>query len=62
MQLVPIAKSPATEATPNAGPAVEHFGCGWFDSTYELNEGLAIEEVDPALFQLWASAPARHLH
>lgn len=60
MQLVPIATAPV--AQPAATAAEQHYGCGWFDSTYELNEGLAIEEVDPTLFQLWASAAARHLH
>ncbi|MEJ6004675.1 hypothetical protein WG899_03875 [Paucibacter sp. AS339] len=32
-----------------------HFGCGWYDSSYDLNSGLQVtEELDPSLLQLWA--------
>jgi hypothetical protein len=30
-------------------------GCGYFDSSFELNHGLRVtEELDPTLLQLWA--------
>lgn len=30
-------------------------GCGYFDSSFELSQGLSVtEELDPTLLQLWA--------
>jgi hypothetical protein len=52
----------ATTATPAAhAPAhsgkPEGAGCGWFESSYELNQGLEVTELlDASLFQLWARA------
>jgi hypothetical protein len=35
--------------------ASAHCGCGWFDSSYDLNTGLQVtEDQDPSLLQLWA--------
>ena len=32
-------------------------GCGWFDSSYELSQGLVVtEDSDTCLLQLWAQA------
>ena len=56
----------ATESVPAnviaALPVPEHRGCGWFDSSHELREGLVVtEDGDDALFQLWSQAQ-RSLH
>jgi hypothetical protein len=38
-----------------AAPVVEHHGCGWFDSSYELGTGLVVtEQQDSVLFELWS--------
>ena len=36
-------------------PAPVRGGCGYFDSSFELSQGLLVtEELDPTLLQLWA--------
>jgi hypothetical protein len=36
-------------------PAPVRGGCGYFDSSFELSQGLMVtEELDPSLLQLWA--------
>lgn len=47
----------ATEEAQQSGlkELAVHCGCGWFDSSYELNTGLQVtEDQDPSLLQLWA--------
>ena len=45
---------PTTQAT-----ETEHPGCGWFNSSYDLQEGLTVtEDVDLCLFELWSEAYA----
>ncbi len=45
-------------ATPQSGKP-EGAGCGWFESSYELNQGLELTEgLDAGLFQLWSRAQA----
>lgn len=53
--------TPVAAAAPAAPAAAvvldERFGCGWFDSSRELTEGLSVvEDFDPIVFELWASA------
>lgn len=37
--------------------------CGWFDSSFELNQGLVIsEESDEALLALWCQQGGAALH
>ncbi len=46
----------AAHATAHTGKP-EGAGCGWFESSYELNQGLEVTEgLDASLFQLWARA------
>ena len=62
----PTAIAAAVPAAPvmPAGGQQQGFGCGWFDSSYELSEGLVVvEEADSVLFQLWSQAQGgRQLH
>jgi len=48
--------TPAAHATAHTGKP-EGAGCGWFESSYELNQGLEVTEgLDASLFQLWSRA------
>ena len=49
-------------AEPDAAPAdpsdVKPKGCGWFDSSFELQCGLEVSEQDTdTLYQLWQQVP-----
>lgn len=50
----------AAELAPDAAlmpPPGERVGCGWFDSSYELHEGLIVtEDVDLCMFELWSAS------
>ena len=51
----PLAAAAVTGAKP-AAPAVEARACGWFDSSLDLRQGLAVSEVrDPdwTVLVLW---------
>lgn len=53
------ATAPAAAAELSPAVADDRFGCGWFDSSLDLNEGLVVvEDFDPILFELWAALPA----
>ncbi|MCV2362960.1 hypothetical protein LNV23_05775 [Paucibacter sp. DJ1R-11] len=42
---------------PDAPDCSAGHGCGWFDSSYELRQGLVVtEDTDTCLLQLWAQA------
>jgi len=45
----------ATNAPASAPEAERASSCGWFDSSFDLNEGLEVtEERDAVLYQLWS--------
>ena len=58
-------RQPAADAQPPAVPArtlddAERMPCGWFDSSFDLVEGLEVsEERDVVLYQLWSQALSR---
>jgi len=56
-----IQATPSTAAPRKPQPAPDseeaNRGCGWFDSSYELSQGLVVtEDTDTCLLQLWAQA------
>jgi len=54
----PSHKTAKTALGPQAatGDSAAH-ACGWFDSSYELSQGLEVtEDNDTCLLQLWAMA------
>ena len=51
----PNRQSPMQPDAPDSESASR--GCGWFDSSYELSQGLVVtEDTDTCLLQLWAQA------
>ncbi len=47
----------ATAAEPAAVPAETARSCGWYDSSFELTQGLEISEgLDETVWALWAQA------
>ncbi len=68
LQLVPIDAADRAALTAmaaiDASQALEHQGCGWYESSYELGIGLVvIEEPDDCVFDLWLQAHGgRSLH
>lgn len=60
MQVVDTAQTETAINIASGEPA----GCGWFDSSYELGEGLVVtEDFDRCVFTLWSElAPAQTMH
>lgn len=46
----------AEDAARQAAEALAARGCGWFDSSFELRQGLAVSECDAAAWFDWAAA------
>ena len=59
----PLARHPAALAeadTPEGADAPDSRSCGWFESSWDLHQGLAVSELpdsDSAVLALWFSQP-----
>ena len=59
----PLARHPAALAeanTPEGADAPDSRSCGWFESSWDLQQGLAVSELpdsDSAVLALWFSQP-----
>jgi hypothetical protein len=61
IQATPSTAAPRAHTQPLPQTALDaeeaSSGCGWFDSSYELSQGLVVtEDTDTCLLQLWAQA------
>ncbi|WP_428503437.1 hypothetical protein [Roseateles sp.] len=59
IQATPSTAAPRAHTQPQTALDAEEAssGCGWFDSSYELSQGLVVtEDTDTCLLQLWAQA------
>lgn len=58
LQAPPLAEelARAADAARQAAEALAARGCGWFESSFELRQGLAVSECDAASWFDWAAA------
>ncbi len=56
-----VSSAPVADASEPLAPV--YSTCGWFDSSFELHNGLQVtEDQDASLLQLWARALSKSLN